>query len=106
MYIPSPGGGDGGGGHVGGEELLRPPLEHRCAIYRDKAHYGPVSGSRAAARGAVFEAVMVTGGTQYGGDTGGGMGGGGEEGLGILVGIGGGGIEGDRKLIQKEYFSS
>ena len=50
-----------------------------------------MSGSGAAPRSAGFGAVVVTGETQYGGDTGGVLGGIGGEGLGGSGGRGGGG---------------
>ena len=75
--VPYPGGGNGGGIHAGGGYIRHPLTECCHTNYCDKAHYGPVSGGGAAPRGTSFEAVMGTGGTQYGGNSVGCMGGGG-----------------------------
>ena len=40
---------------AGGGYLRRPPLEHCHAIYREKDHYGPVSGNSAALRRSVYQ---------------------------------------------------
>ena len=61
LYISSPGGGDGRGGNEGDRNLSRPPPEHFHGIYCNKANYIPVSGGRAASRGAGFEAVVGAG---------------------------------------------
>ena len=105
MDAPSPRGGDDKGGHAGCGYLRCPTSEHCCAIYCDKAHYGPVSGGGATPRSAGFGEAVGTVGTKSGGDTRGGAVGGGEEGLGGADGIGGGGRDVDGKLRQKGYCS-
>ena len=86
MDIPSSGGGDRRGNNAGGGDLLRPPLEHHHTIHCDKDHYGPVSVDGATFKGVALEVVVGIGGNQYGGDTVGGVGGGGGEGLEVVVG--------------------
>ena len=49
-----------GVGNEGGGDLRRPLSEHRCGVYRNKAHYGPVSGGMAAPRVTGFEAGVET----------------------------------------------
>ena len=46
--VPSPVGRDIRGGSTGGGDLRHPPSDPRRAIYRNKDHYGPVSGGGAA----------------------------------------------------------
>ena len=66
MDVPSPVGvGNGRGGCEGGGDLHFLTSEHRCTIYLNKAHYGPVSGGCMATRSTVFEAVVATGGSRY-----------------------------------------
>ena len=96
--IPFPGGGDVRGGRAGCGDLCRPPSEYRCAIYCDKAHYGPVSGGGAAPGSSGIEAVVGTRGTRSRGDMGGGGSG---NGLGGADGRGGGERYGG--LRQKGY---
>ena len=65
MDAPSPGEGDGGGGCALVGDLRCPPPEHLRIIYRDKAHYGPVSGGGAAPISSGFKKVVVKRGTWY-----------------------------------------
>ena len=59
LYIPSPGGGDGGGSNSGYRNLRRQLPEHCHTIYCDKNNYGPVSSGDEAFWGASSEAVMI-----------------------------------------------
>ena len=101
MDLLSPGGVDYVGRCAEGGYLLCPPSEHRCVIYHNKAHYGPVSGGSTAPRSEGFEVVVVKGGYQYRGYMGGISGAGGGEGLGVTVGRRGGGRGRERELSQK-----
>ena len=73
----------GGGGTAGGGDLRLPPPEHSRTVYRDKAHYGPVSGGGEEDGAKGVQAVVGTrqggcGGYRYGslgGGTDGGWGG-------------------------------
>ena len=76
--LPFPGVVDSGGERAGDGDLITPSSEHCCSIYRDKAHYEPVSGSGTTPRSSGIDAVVGTVGTKSRGDTGGGSGGGGE----------------------------
>ena len=48
--LPPTGRGKGGGRHNGGGDIHRPPTEHSCTTYRNKAHYGTVYGGDADTR--------------------------------------------------------
>ena len=103
VEIPFPGGVDGRGGHTGGIDLHHPPSKHCHIIYRDKAYYGPMSGGGAVPRSLGVKDVVVTEGTRYKGDTGGGLGGGGGKGIWSMYGRGEGVRYGELK--QKCYYS-
>ena len=75
VYVPLPGGGGVGGGSVVFGYIRCPTSEHWRAIYRNKVHYGNLSGGGAVPRSLVIEAAVVTGGNRYIGDTGGRLGG-------------------------------
>ena len=61
MDLPSPGWGGDVGRTTVDLNINHPSPKHFCAIYFDKANYGPVSGGGAASRIAGFEAVAVSG---------------------------------------------
>ena len=44
MDVPSSGGDDNRCGCEGGRDIFRPPLEHLCAVYHNKAQYESFSG--------------------------------------------------------------
>ena len=98
LDIPSPGRGNGRGGTAIDRNLRRQSPDHYCKIYCDKDNYGPMSGSGAAPRGAVFEAVVGAGENKSGGDTGGGTGVGDEKGL---MGAGGRGDGGRERILRQ-----
>ena len=91
MDAPFPGGGVSRGGRSGSVDLFLPPSEHHHTVYRDRDHYGPVSGCGVVPRSSVIKVTVVTGRTRYRGDRGGGLGDGGRniiEGVDGRVGIG------------------
>ena len=53
---------------MGGEDLHLLPPEHRGKIYCDYAPYGPVYRGKADTRANSGNAVVVTGGSGFGGD--------------------------------------
>ena len=64
LYIDLPytGGSDIKSGSEGGGNLHHPPSEHRCEMYHNKAHFGPVSDGGAARRSSGFKVVVLIGG--------------------------------------------
>ena len=61
MDLPSPGWGGDVGRTTVDLNINHPSPKHFCAIYFDKANYGPVSGGREEYRGAGFGEVVVAG---------------------------------------------
>ena len=74
MGLTPAGGRDGGGRIAGGGYLCPPLLENSCTVYCDKAHYGPVSGSRAEAGVKGYQLVVGSGHIGCGGAADGGSG--------------------------------
>ena len=90
MEVPLP----GGGGRAGCGDLHCLPSEHSHKFYRNKAHYGPMSGGGAVPSRLGTEVVVVTGGTRSIRDRRGGLGSGGRNVLGGEAGRGGKGRNG------------
>ena len=82
-------------------DLRQPPSEQLRVSYRNKAHYGPVSGGGTVPRGSGIKAVVGKVGTISRGDMGCRSDGGGRNVLGGVFGIGGGGRY--RELKQNGY---
>ena len=58
MGLSSTGGGYGVGRYTGGVYICYLPLEHRCTIYCNKAHYGPGYSSGAYPMGKGAKSVV------------------------------------------------
>ena len=75
LSLPPAGGCNGGSGVVAGGYLRLPSLEQPGAIYFNKDHCGPVSVGKLEARAKSDNAVVLTGGSGFGGDVDGSPGG-------------------------------
>ena len=76
LLVPTSGGSNGRIGIGGGGELRHQPPKHILTVHRNQTHYGSVNNGGLVPRSTGLPAVVVTGVSRLGGDTGGVKGGG------------------------------